>query len=241
MPLDAADAPAGRPSGEAAAAPQSEAFLKRVARLMQEPKVVEVFAQFDLDGTGTCDRGEVAQILASVGQHQGHTLSETDVSSMMRRLDVNNDGEVDLWEMCSYLIARHDEIAEERSDVWSVDRAFDLFRTEARPHGGGGEAVAGGSDVVSVGEILSQTRRAAHHSNQFASLRFLEPGAALYLTNVTATNDAPADRHTKNRLIAVYLKRFFQMLPKKPSSRREFCRAVEPGSSATFRGLPACV
>lgn len=63
-------------------------------------------------------------------------LTDTEMRTLLTSLDVNGDGEVDLWELCRFLVSRHDEIVGELDDAWSLDEAFNLFEvrtTELAP------------------------------------------------------------------------------------------------------------
>lgn len=50
---------------------------------------------------------------------------------MLANIDVNGDGEVDLWELCRFLVARHDQILGELDDAWALEQAFNLLEADA--------------------------------------------------------------------------------------------------------------
>lgn len=50
---------------------------------------------------------------------------------MLANIDVNGDGEVDLWELCRFLVARHDQILGELDDAWALEQAFNLLAVDA--------------------------------------------------------------------------------------------------------------
>lgn len=102
-----------------------------------------------------CSTHEVETIVKSIGNHGGHELGPNDVSVMIGRLDINDDGQVELWELCSYLLQRHDEIVDQRADIAVVDMAFELFIPEGHDcaGGAGADAKSGHQPRVGVGEL----------------------------------------------------------------------------------------
>ena len=51
---------------------------------------------------------------------------------MLQNIDVNGDGEIDLWELCRFLVARHDQILGEVDDAWALEQAFDLLEVDEK-------------------------------------------------------------------------------------------------------------
>jgi hypothetical protein len=50
--------------------------------------------------------------------------------SLLANIDVNGDGEIDLWELCRFLVARHDQILGELDDGWALEQAFNILRVD---------------------------------------------------------------------------------------------------------------
>ena len=101
-------------------------FLNRVAALMQDPHIVAAFARFDVERKGVVPNERIEAILYEMGSQ----LSDGEMRSLLTKLDVNNDGEVDLWELCRFLVSRHDEIVGELDETWALEEAFNLFQTD---------------------------------------------------------------------------------------------------------------
>ena len=70
-------------------------FLKKVFRLMNNEAIVDTFAIFDEDGSGTISAKELEGLVQMLvpNPHPGLVLD------MVRELDQNGDGEIDLWEV----------------------------------------------------------------------------------------------------------------------------------------------
>jgi len=102
--------------------------MHRVTVLMCEPRIVAAFAQFDINGDGFVPMSEISTVLANTGSD----LTELEVEALFKKLDANNDGVCDLWELCSYLVARHDELAVERDDSELLELAMlTLFHVDS--------------------------------------------------------------------------------------------------------------
>lgn len=56
--------------------------------------LTEAFKMFDLDGDGKISRGELGRVLRSLGE----TMTEEELGQMIRDVDANGDGEIDLQE-----------------------------------------------------------------------------------------------------------------------------------------------
>ncbi len=98
---------------------------------MRDPRVGQVFANFDLDGSGTIWASELHNVLTSMGNH----MSLADAALVSAELDANQDGGIDLWELCAYLVKRHDQLQTDRSEQWAVDQAFTSGIFDADEHG----------------------------------------------------------------------------------------------------------
>ena len=70
-------------------------FLKKVVKLMNDERMVDTFAIFDEDGSGTISAKELEGLVQMLvpNPHPGLVLD------MVRELDQNGDGEIDLWEV----------------------------------------------------------------------------------------------------------------------------------------------
>ena len=60
----------------------------------QEKQIKQAFQYFDRDGSGTITADELRQCLQSEDQ----TLTDDDISKLIKEVDINNDGEVDYQE-----------------------------------------------------------------------------------------------------------------------------------------------
>mmetsp|Transcript_2014 Transcript_2014/g.5671 ORF Transcript_2014/g.5671 Transcript_2014/m.5671 type:complete len:327 (-) Transcript_2014:738-1718(-) len=94
-------------------------FLKRVAKLMQNDRVVETFSIFDKDGSGSIDAKELRPVVTMVLPNYDPAL----IDEMVEQLDINRDGEVDLWEFCIAIQKRTEGISEADMRM-EVDEAF---------------------------------------------------------------------------------------------------------------------
>ena len=101
-------------------------FLNRVAALMQDPHIVAAFARFDSERKGVVPNERIEAILYEMGSQ----LNDGEMRTLLTKLDVNGDGEVDLWELCRFLVSRHDEIVGELDETWAMEEAFNLFATD---------------------------------------------------------------------------------------------------------------
>ena len=71
-------------------------FMRKVQQLMQNERVVEVFSIFDVDGSGAISSKELRPLVQMAVRNPSPEL----VDDMVASLDINKDGEVDLWEFC---------------------------------------------------------------------------------------------------------------------------------------------
>jgi len=75
-------------------------FLARVQSLMKEERIVETFSIFDIDGSGAIDAHELRPMVEKAALARGEAIDPDIVDDMVKSLDLNKDGEVDLWEFC---------------------------------------------------------------------------------------------------------------------------------------------
>lgn len=68
---------------------------RRAALMMQEPAIKAAFDKFDADGSGTVDASEVTEILRQASPD----MTTQDIEEMMKRLDNNGDGDLDILEV----------------------------------------------------------------------------------------------------------------------------------------------
>jgi hypothetical protein len=78
---------------------KSKDLQAEIARLM-DGKLEEAFRQFDTDGSGALDEGELAAAYAAAGV----SISEEKVRKCMKMLDSNGDGVIDLDEFKSIAV-----------------------------------------------------------------------------------------------------------------------------------------
>lgn len=97
-------------------------FLQRVQALMQHERVVETFSIFDVDSSGTIDAKELRPVVTMVAPN----LNEDAIAEMVASLDLNKDGEVDLWEFCVAIQRRTEGISVEDMRM-ELDEAFNQF------------------------------------------------------------------------------------------------------------------
>jgi len=99
-------------------------FVDEVYEMMQEDSVVEVFSRFDTDASGTVDATEISTLIAIFAPN----CASGDASDLIRELDINRDGVIDLWEFCVQMQLQ--KLKRSRDDaVQEVDMAFTLFAT----------------------------------------------------------------------------------------------------------------
>jgi len=97
-------------------------FLRRVHSRLQDPKLIETFAKFDQDGSGSISMAELENVITMT-----HPLPTPGVvEQMVKELDTNEDGEVDIWEFSIHMQKRTEGVTP--SDVaYEIDAAFSLF------------------------------------------------------------------------------------------------------------------
>ena len=92
---------------------------------MNDPRMVDTFALFDADASGTIDAKELEGLVQMLVPNPHPAL----VREMQRELDVNGDGEVDLWEFCAHMQKRSDGLTNDDLEM-ELDEAFQLFQTD---------------------------------------------------------------------------------------------------------------
>jgi Ca2+-binding EF-hand superfamily protein len=98
-------------------------FIEDVVRLMSDEKVIAAFARVDRSGTGRIDNKDELEWLAKMCLPNPQPLAVTD---FLRGLDIDGDGEIDLWEFCVHL--QKCAMGTSRADMEAeVDAAFELF------------------------------------------------------------------------------------------------------------------
>jgi len=97
-------------------------FLRKVFRLMNDEKVVDTFAIFDQDGSGSIDAKELEGLVQMLVPNPAPTI----VREMIAELDMDRDGEIDLWEFCVHMQKRTDGLTKADLDA-DMDYAFGLF------------------------------------------------------------------------------------------------------------------
>jgi len=101
-------------------------FLQRVVRLMSDEHMVDTFAIFDADGSGSISSTELEGLVKMLVPNPSPHI----VQEMVRELDMNSDGEIDLWEFCVHMQKRSEGLT--RIDLESeLDAAFGLFERDA--------------------------------------------------------------------------------------------------------------
>ena len=73
-------------------------WVKKVALLFQE-RIVNIFRQYDEDNSGTIDRKELSNVMASMG----YTLNESQLDDLLSQVDVDHNGLLDLGEFSTLL------------------------------------------------------------------------------------------------------------------------------------------
>jgi len=103
-------------------------FIRAVVALMREEKVCNMFALFDEDGSGSIDSMELEKLVTMVNPHQ----PKGELTDLCRKLDLNGDGTVDMWEFCVQLQLRREKLSEAEGKL-EVDIAFDrVFTPDAQ-------------------------------------------------------------------------------------------------------------
>jgi len=94
--------------------------------MMNDDRTIDTFAIFDEDGSGSISVKELKGLVEMLVPNPLPTL----VAEMIAELDINRDGEVDLWEFCVHMQKRAEGIT--RTDLeQEVDMAFKLFNADA--------------------------------------------------------------------------------------------------------------
>ena len=129
---------------------------RRIEALMNEPKIQKAFEKFDIDGSGNVTVAEVHQIMSDTGNE----ISEDEMQSLIKRLDKNGDGDVDLNELCTFLIERREELQTAKDESWMIEHAFtSLVWPTAAASGelasSADEAVYNESAVLTVADLKS--------------------------------------------------------------------------------------
>ena len=100
-------------------------FLRKVFALMNDPKVVDTFSIFDKDGSGAIDAKELEGLVQMLAPNPAPTI----VKEMMRELDMDSDGEIDLWEFCVHMQKRTEGLT--KADLQAeIEFAFGLFEPD---------------------------------------------------------------------------------------------------------------
>lgn len=104
-------------------------FVRKVFRMMNDDRTIDTFAIFDEDGSGSISVKELKGLVEMLVPNPLPTL----VAEMIAELDINRDGEVDLWEFCVHMQKRAEGIT--LTDLeQEVDMAFKLFSADAAGH-----------------------------------------------------------------------------------------------------------
>ena len=101
-------------------------FLEKVMELMNDERMVDTFAIFDADGSGTISSEELGGLVQMLVPNP-HPLM---VKEMVKEMDMNSDGEIDLWEFCVHMQKRIQGITNADVKV-EIDQAFDVFTADA--------------------------------------------------------------------------------------------------------------
>ena len=127
-------------------------FLKRVQKLMQHERVVETFSIFDVDGSGSIDAKELRPVVEMVMPNHDQVV----LDEMVASLDINKDGEVDLWEFCVAIQKRTEGISEADMKM-EMDEAFNLFNSSE--FGGLGDGSVGEEQIRRIMQCAAGTRK----------------------------------------------------------------------------------
>jgi len=101
-------------------------FLRKVFRLMNNETVVDTFAIFDQDGSGTIDAKELEGLVKMLVPNPSPTI----IAEMIQEFDMDSDGEIDLWEFCVHMQKRQEGLT--KADIETeLDYAFGLFEPSA--------------------------------------------------------------------------------------------------------------
>ena len=91
----------------------------------QMAELKEAFSVFDKDGDGAITIGELADVLASIGQ----SVSTEEVQAMVSQADLDANGVVDLPEFLSIVAQRMSNAEESENDLLETFRYYDLNNT----------------------------------------------------------------------------------------------------------------
>lgn len=97
-------------------------FGARVATLMKERHVVAAFARFDPDGDGQIPTTHIEAVVRSTGT----VLRPNEIATLEEKMDKDRSGTVDMWELCCFLVKRHDEVADGFDEGKWVDEALNV-------------------------------------------------------------------------------------------------------------------
>ena len=100
-------------------------FLKKVFRLMNDERIVDTFALFDSDASGSISSKELDGLISMIIPNPRPTV----VKEIAAELDLNADGEIDLWEFCVHLQKISEGVTRTDLDM-EMDEAFALFEPD---------------------------------------------------------------------------------------------------------------
>ena len=98
---------------------QDPAFILRAQELMKNEMMINTFSVFDKDGSGSISIEELRNVISML--QLAPTKGEAE--DMLRELDINKDGAVDMWEFCVYVQKQKDE-GKTREEAEVIENAF---------------------------------------------------------------------------------------------------------------------
>ena len=98
---------------------QDPAFILRAKELMKNEMMINTFSVFDKDGSGSISIEELRNVISML--QLAPTKGEAE--DMLRELDINKDGAVDMWEFCVYVQKQKDE-GKTREEAEVIENAF---------------------------------------------------------------------------------------------------------------------
>lgn len=89
----------------------------------QEQEIRDAFSLFDHDGDGVISVQEVSKAMRALGQQ----LSESEVQSLMKTADINQDGVIDDDEFVQLMCRYFGRVSGEEDEMETLREAFNVF------------------------------------------------------------------------------------------------------------------
>lgn len=191
----------------------------RIEMLKEDPVIKKKFLELDLDGSGNVSIDELEEILT----RSFTALSREELRELTLGVDKNGDGNIDLNELCTFLIEQKADIQESQDECYMLDLAFSaqVWGKQVGAEGAHGADAA----VLTVDELKKVFTRtmppdAGLSKGEFADL----------LEQLGLAGAPPTATVTLSQLRA--LPHFAYPKPGRPTRRAKFVGAPAPSASS---------